>query len=225
MNLGDVKTRVKRQFGDESGVQVTDGDIVRWVNDAQRDIVNQNEGILEKITTADAVLGQQDYTEPTDLFVLHSITYKRSADERGYFRLQYLSLQDFNQYVDGWDGSFYANSRPQIYTRFGGTLKFFPIPDASFVGAIKLYYQRRPVDVANDGDTLDLPEQYHNAVVNYCLGQAYELDEDWDSSGNKFQQMTADVTSNREREKWVAQETYPIIGVRPEDQDDWYGVG
>ena len=38
----DVLLSVKRQFGDESGVQVTDSDIVRWVDDAQREISMNN---------------------------------------------------------------------------------------------------------------------------------------------------------------------------------------
>ena len=51
LNIQDVANRVKRTFGDESGVQVTDDDIIRWVNDAQLEISRQNEDLLEAVGT------------------------------------------------------------------------------------------------------------------------------------------------------------------------------
>lgn len=222
MNLGEIKTRVKRQFGDESGVQVTDGDIVRWVNDGQRDIVNQNEGILEEVVTANSVVGQQLYALPTNLLVLRGVTYKSSSD-LSYYQMRGRSMQQFNIEADGWDGSQWANNRqPQLYSVWKGSIRLFPVPDENQVAALKIYYQRMPVDVALDGDIPDLPLQYHNAVVNYCLSQAYELDEDWDSAGNKAQAMSADITANREREKWGNQEFYPTITTMPWDEDWGY---
>jgi len=218
MNVGDVKTRVKNTFGDESGVQVTDGSIVRWINDAQRDIANQNEGVLEAIGTTDSIQGTQDYALPSNLLVLRSVSYKGSSD-RSFRSLAGLSMQQFDLYIDGWDGTAFAQGQPLVYCVFNNILKLFPIPVESLVGSIKLYYQRLPNYVALDADPLDLPQPYHNAVVNYCLSQAYELDEDWDSAGNKMQQMTADVTANREREKWTHTDYYSTITVLPDDND------
>jgi hypothetical protein len=36
--VGQIYDYVKRAFGDESGVQLTNADIVRWINDAQNEI-------------------------------------------------------------------------------------------------------------------------------------------------------------------------------------------
>lgn len=225
MNVGDVKTRVKRQFGDESGVQITDGDILRWINDAQRDIVNQNEGILEAIGTANLVADQMEYSLPADMLVLRSLSVKGATD-LSYTSIKGMSLQEFDQYVDGWDGTFYGNGLPAAYSIFANTVKLYPRPRDSVTSGLKIYYQRFPVDRVLDADIIDLPLTYHNAVVSYCLGQAYELDEDWDSSGNKFQQMTADVTGAKDREKLTHMDYYPKITVLPEDEDytaGWYG--
>lgn len=218
MNVGDVKTRVRRQFGDESGVQITDGDLLRWINDGQRDICNQNEGILETIGTANLVADQIEYSLPTDLLVLRSISVKGSSD-LSYASLKGMSLQDFDQFVDGWDGTFYGNGLPSVYCVFANTIKLFPRPRESVTSGLKIYYQRFPVDRVLDADVIDLPLAYHNAIVSYCLGQAYELDEDWDSAGNKFQQMTADVTGAKDREKLTHSDYYPTITTLPEDSD------
>ena len=38
----DVADRVKDSFGDTSGSQITDEMLVRWINDGQQEIVNNN---------------------------------------------------------------------------------------------------------------------------------------------------------------------------------------
>jgi hypothetical protein len=38
MLVSEIATRVRRQFGDDVGILITDADIIRWVNDAQREI-------------------------------------------------------------------------------------------------------------------------------------------------------------------------------------------
>jgi len=91
MIVSDVSIRVKRQFGDQSGVQVEDADIIRWINDAQRDIAYTQE-ILESIATQSSVANQEKYTLPTDMINLRSVYYAGA-------KLQVLSLQDYDNYV------------------------------------------------------------------------------------------------------------------------------
>jgi hypothetical protein len=72
LNVQDVANRVRRTFGDDGGVQVTDDDILRWVNDAQLQISTDNEELLETVATADIIQGQADYSIPSDMNVLRS---------------------------------------------------------------------------------------------------------------------------------------------------------
>lgn len=207
---------MKRLFGDESGVQVTDDDIVRWANDAQRDITMENEDILQKSTVTDAVEGQQNYSLPTDIMVLRSVSYKH-ATSTSYLHLRGMTLQEFDELVDGWDGPLYGNGWPQIYHVYENTLKVWPLPASSIVAGFKIYYSRRPVDLVNDVDQIDLPIPYHNAVVNYCLAKAYELDEDLQSATYKDAQVQNAIVKNKDRENWVNREYYPTITVQADD--------
>jgi hypothetical protein len=68
----EIATYVKRQFGDESGVQVSDADIVRWINTAARDIFTQKEP-LKSIKTAALVANQSQYTWPADILQVQSV--------------------------------------------------------------------------------------------------------------------------------------------------------
>lgn len=217
MNLGEIRTRVQRQFGDESGVQITNEDITRWVNDAQRAIVLENENILQSTALTSTVAGQQEYTLPVDLLILQGISYKSSTDV-AYVKLQGMDRQKFDEYITGWNGSTYNTGDPLVYFVWDNKLELFPVPDVSAANSLKVWYNKKPTDVVNDVDIPSVPELYHTAIVNMCLAWAYELDEDWDAVGNKGQQINADMKLLRGREDWKNQETYPVITVRAEDQ-------
>ncbi len=219
MNVNQISDRIKRQFGDESGVQVTDADILRWINDGQRQIVMQNETLLEKTSTADSVANQQSYTLPVDLLILKGIQYKGS-NETQYFPLKGYSLSEFNEAIRGWDeATVQSTGTPFCYTVYSNEIKLFPIPNASITAALKIYYNRIPTDVTLGTDAPDLPFLYHEMIVNYCLQQAYEMDEDWDASNNKAGQLSDGLAILRGREDWKNQEHYPMITIL--DGDDW----
>lgn len=217
MNLGEVKTRVKRQFGDEASVQVTDEDITRWVNDAQRDIVMKNETVLQTTALTSSVANQQDYSFPATLLVLRGIHYKKALTDPSFYKLRGMSYQEFDEYIDGWEGTSYGPSHPMTYTTYGDSIKMFPIPVDSVTDNIKIVFSRQPTDVDDDADTLDLPLAYHNAIVEYCLSKAYELDEDWGAANNLAAQYDVSVKLNKERENWGNHEQYPRITVSLED--------
>lgn len=216
MIVSDIYSRVKRQFGDESGVQVTDADILRWINSGQREIVMQNEGLLEKTALTNTVENQQEYDLPVDLLVLKFISLKYTG-QNSFFKLKGYSATKFNEYVDGWSGTDFGTGTPVAYTLFSGKIILFPIPDTTISNAIKIYYNRKPVDVTGSLDTPDLPEIYHESLVKYCLQQAYEMDEDWDASQLKGSAVDADISLLRGREEWKEQERYPVITVLAED--------
>lgn len=216
--VGDVKARVKRQFGDESGVQITDDDIYRWISDALRNLIlNGNEEIMQVSSTLDIVANQQDYTLPDGLIALKQVQIK-NFDSVGYFQSNGYSLEEFTTYVDGWDGSFFGTGNPAIYTVFDNTIKFFPIPDANSTAGIKLYYTSYLTEITDDTSSIDVPPFYFNVVVNYCLQQAYQLDEDWIAAEIMMQQIAADLKKGRGKVN-QRQETYSVITIL--DDDRW----
>ncbi len=57
----DVATDIKRIFGDEAGVQITDSDIIRWIDVGQLEIL-KNTQILKATSTSDLIAGQVVYS-------------------------------------------------------------------------------------------------------------------------------------------------------------------
>lgn len=218
MIVSDIMTRVRRKFGDESAVQVTDADLIRWINDGQRQIVLKNDTLLEKTATTDSVAGQQEYNLPTDLLILKFIQYRESVNT-AYYKMRGLTPVGFNEYIDGWSDGGVAKGVPQVFTIFSGKILAYPTPVASVTAGFKIYYNRSPVDVVLNSDTPDLPLLYHDTLVKFCMQQAFELDEDLDSASGEISKVAEDIDLLRGREDWKTQETYPIISVCMEDLD------
>lgn len=209
MIVSDVAARVKRQFGDESGVQVTDADIVRWINDAQRDI-GQAQEIIETIATQTSVAGQQAYNLPTDIINLRAVYYNS-------VKLEPISLQQFDTYINEvGDPANPESGTPTLVYIWANDLNFYPIPDVTG-DTIKLYYSQFPADVVNLSDPLSLPIKYDNRIVEYCLQQAYELDENFDAANLKGAQFSNSLSQMREDSSWTEHTHYPMISIHPED--------
>lgn len=212
----DVSDRLRRLFGDESSVQLEDDDIIRWVNDAQREIVMTSETLLATTSTEDLVDGTNEYDLPTFLLVLRSLRVKQSGAD-SYTSLKFHSLVDFDTYVDGWDGTARGEGRPAIYTTYSGKLFLFPTPNADVTDGIKFLYSRKPTDVDELSDNLDLPDSYLNAIVTYCLGQATIMDEDYQAATIHQAKFTEDINKQNFREQPRVLEKYPVISVLPDD--------
>lgn len=144
MIVSDVIIRVRRTFGDEAAVQVTDDDIVRWINDAQIEIVKHNDGALQSTDTMNIVANQSSYTLTSALLILRSLRYKYS-DMTSFRALRYKSLQQFDESIDGWDGTQYPAGYPAFFTQYNNTVTLFPTPDRAATAGLKILYNEKPL--------------------------------------------------------------------------------
>lgn len=216
LQVGDVKSRVKRQFGDESGVQIMDSDIYSWISDAVRHIVLNNEETIEATATIDIVASQQDYDFPSDVISITSVTCE-TGDATSYFNIRGYPMEQFNTYVDGWDGGFFGGGQPAIYTVYDNKIKLFPIPDSAKAAGLKILYSTYLAEITADV-AIELPRLYFNIIVDYCLQKAYEMDEDWIAAEIKMQSVQQELHIARGKTKPL-QDRYQTITIL--DDDRW----
>lgn len=210
MLVSEIGMRVKRQFGDEAGVQIDDADIIRWVNDAQKEI-SSAQSILETSATTSVVAGTESYALPSDVQNLISIWC-------GGIKLEAMSMREAEERIlKIGDNSVQPNGVPEIVWIWAETMHLWPIPSTSIAGGLKVFYSRFPVEVTSINDEPELDPKYHNIIVDYCLQQAYELDEDWQASQTKASQVSENLSGLANDEKWTVQGTYPMITVLPGD--------
>jgi len=191
--VANVFNAVKRQFGDESGVQITDEDILRWINAAQLEIVSRNAELNTATAILNSVENQADYAlveQIPDIFNIQSIHFRN----RKIPNLTFQEAEDRN-------GSFESTAdAPEYWFTRNGIVTFYPAFAGSEESAIKVYYNKRPTDVSTTSDLLSVGDNYYNSVINFCMKQAYLLDEngqlatlvgtDFDNSVMLMQQRT-----------------------------------
>lgn len=212
----DVLIDVKRTFGDEASIQVSDNDILRWINQAQREILVQNR-ILRATGTTDVVAGQSEYLlNGLEIIAIQSIHYKGR-------RLEPKSFQEAEEYIISGDPGTTQTGDPALWYEWGGIINLYPVPAESIVAGLKVYYIKEPPQVNDPGDLLSVPNSYYENVLQFVLAKAYELDEDNENANFKLGQFNQRLSDLAEQENQPSQYSYPRITVLPED--DWYGYG
>lgn len=193
--VADVAQQVKRQFGDESGTQISNDDIIRWVNDGQLEICRRGE-VNKSTAITSSVANQTAYNFPSDSIVkVLGISYKGTPLENSSFeQIQQLPKID------------YSNC-PELWYEYDDSIYLYPIPNISN-DEIKLFLIRAPTIVAATGDSLTIPDTHYNALIQYVLQQAYELDEDFSSAGVKSAQMESSMSDLMSTSSY---QYYPVI--------------
>lgn len=209
--VSDVGIFVKRAFGDESAVQVTDDDIYRWINAAQQEILNKNK-ILKAVATTDLLAGTNEYTFPGE-----NIQEVQAVHINGR-KIEYVSFQESEERVSSdATSNQLATGFPTIWYEWGGIFYLYPVPEATIVNGIKIYYVKGPVNVATQAELLSVPDEYFNRIVEYCLGQAYEMDEDTQNSQYKFGQFNQGLDNMADLAVTPHADTYPRITILEDD--------
>jgi hypothetical protein len=207
----NVADAVKRQFGDPDGRQITNDDILRWINAAQQEIVSQNP-VIKSTIQRDIVAGQDVYTYPDE-----NVQYIEALHYNG-LPLEPYSFQEAQSYIlQRKVETTTDNSRPVIWYERNGEITLYPKPSDSLTDGLKLYYIERPNDLVTLSEILGLPDRYYQRVVDLVLTRAYQLDENWEAA--KYKQMEymqgMDMIANQENVTQL--NTYPSISVRVED--------
>lgn len=202
--VSEVMTAVKRQFGDESGVQLEDSDIVRWINDAQDVIVSKTK-VLKAKSTIVATPEQGAYTFPSEnIYQIESIHYDGA-------RIPNMGFPEAEEHIFGTDPLGEALGNPVLWYEWAGTFTFWPAPNDN--KNIDLYYTKRPERVSLSTDILSLPDRYYQDIVRYVLQQAYEMDEDLGNAQAKGAQFEQSINEFSEENRTAQNMTYSTITI------------
>jgi hypothetical protein len=200
----DISDHVKRQFGDESGVQLTDADILRWINDGQRDIAVKNHILTARASTS-VIPGQNVYD-----FDLQRILNVDAIHVNGV-PVEYMQFPDVEQYISGQDPERTREGRPLLWYSYANQITLWPKPIEA--GTLTIYYVREPDPATGPSDTLAIPDRYYSALLQYVLAQAYEMDEDWQAASNKLNQFSGALNDLADEESSASGQTYPTITI------------
>ena len=200
--LSDVKRNVRRIFGDESSVQIDDTDITNWANEAQTQIVEKNHN-LKAVGVAPSVVGQAEYSFPSQQIAqVEAILYDG-------VRIDNVEMATALSTIISNDPQKEQTGTPTCWYEWAGQFVLAPKPDA--VKDITVYYTKYPDELTTDSQLLSVPNKYFQAVVDYCLWKAFELDEDWAAAAVKENHFRVALEEQSEEERQAEHITYPVI--------------
>lgn len=208
----EVADDVKRIFGDEALVELKQVDLLRWINAAQREIATSNQS-LKGSATADAVKGQTLYALPSNspVYQIQGIHYKGIP-------LRAITFQSAQETINSDDPEMEATGDPKVWYEWDGDLYIYPSANEDGAGALVLYYIAYPQNLTSITETLQVPDRFYNQVVDYVLGQAYRLDENWQAMSYQDQRFRDSMNRHMTQENVVDVNFYPTKIVLPEDE-------
>jgi hypothetical protein len=200
--VGNVYDAVKRIFGDESGVQLTNADIVRWINEAQVDVSKQNQ-ILQTTATIAVVANTATYSLTSVSPAIDSVA-SLLLDGR---RVGNIPISQAEESISLADPEGTETGAPQFWYAWGGDITFWPKPNKNYTMLIR--YIAQPANVTTTTtDVLSLPDETFTDIVNFVLMKAYEMDENPQMMAVKQAEYSASVAERGETERLAATMTY-----------------
>jgi hypothetical protein len=212
----DVSDRVRTTFGDTSGAQVTDAMMIRWINDGQQEIINNNP-VLKGTKYSDYIAEQTEYTFPTDAVQFIEAVY---VDGRP---IKNLSPQEYREYILQMDPEVkIVSDYPAIWYERNGVITFYPKATKTYTNGLKLEYVKTPaaINSISSSTLLTIPDRYLNQLVDYVLAQALELDENYSAAQYKQAQFRDGLDRLSQKENVSQIDMYPTVMMDPED---YYG--
>jgi hypothetical protein len=199
----ELAVSVKRSFGDESGVQLEDGDILRWANEGQQAIVTRNR-VLKRKSTTTVVAGTSDYTFPSEkIFQVASIELNGSL-------LPNMTFEDAERRIMADDPSKTEVGRPLFWYEWGGEFSLWPKPDIGYTMVLR--YTAYPDKLTGTGtQLLAVSDKYYTPLIDFILLKAYEMDEDWQAAQAKQASFEAALQQQGQEERTSQDMTYGVI--------------
>lgn len=198
----DLAESVKRQFGDTSGAQLTDADILRWINEATREIGAALKPIKGISTTA-SVAGQSRYVLPNaEAIQIESIHYDGIKIEAVLYATaeERISL----------DPQRTATGFPSFWYEWAGTVSFWPTPvDSDKV--IDVFYTKMPERMTALTEYIPLPDKHYDTIFAYVMAKAYELDEEFNEANNQRQSYLNRINEQADEDLAPQKRTYSTI--------------
>lgn len=176
VTLANVRGRVRSAIEESTSRFWTDAEINAWVNDALRDVARRSETIQSFNTSTVVVAGTNKYSLPTNMVRVHRMEFVPAGQSQIY------PLEPSNyQLMDAmWGVNQSSAGIPRYFVMWGMppslSVQLYPVPSVG--GVLNIFYYRLPAVVAADADTLEIPEGWDDAVVDYCEAMAKRKDHD-----------------------------------------------
>lgn len=202
---GDVAANVRRSFGDESEVQLEDGDLGRWISQGQYEIARQNKLLKSKGVTS-TLPGQANYVLELGkpIMQIESVRY-------GSVRLIPTEFTTVDANYDEYPAD--AGGDPRIWYHWGNEVVLWPVPKKAV--QLSIYFTAAPSSTTEYVATnkLEIPDDYFLPLVDFCMAKAHEMDDNAQSQEISIKQYADRMTAMNDEARGGQTLTFQTITI------------
>ena len=202
----NLLARIRDTLQDTTSVRWSDAELRRYINDAQREIVNFRAEASAKTANVALVVGTRQ-TIPTEGLRLIKITRNMSDASGGatgkravrLVNVDILNAQDPDWHDPTATGSSTHGTTVKNYVFDDDDPRvFYVYPGASSTSTfLEIVYSKSPTDLTTGSSTIDIDDTYANAIIDFVLYRAYLKDAEYagnaQRAGTHYQLFQASV--------------------------------
>ena len=205
VSVQSVIDRVQTTLQDTTGVRwPVVGELVLWINDAQREIALLKPDASAKNTTITLAAGtKQDIPSDGNRLLRAVRNMSAASGGTGKRSVRLVQREVLDAQTPDWhdptvtgDAAHTDIVKHYVYDE-QNPRNFYVYPGISGDAYLEIIYSANPSTVTQ-GDNLDIPDIYANAVMNYVLYMAYMKDADYAGNNQRaashFQIFTTSIT-------------------------------
>ena len=191
----NLLSRIRDILQDTTSVRWPEAEILRYINDAQREIVNYRPESSAKTDNVQLVTGTKQ-TLPSDGLRLIKVTRNMSDASGGasgkrairIVNVDILNTQepDWNDPTVSGDAQHGTVVKHYIFDE-DDPKNYYVYPGVNGNAYVEIVYSKVPTDLSSASSNLDIDDIYGNAVIDYVLFRAYQKDSEYAGNGQRAQ--------------------------------------
>ena len=191
----NLLSRIKDILQDTTSVRWPEAEILRYINDAQREIVNYKPESSAKTDNVQLATGTKQAL-PADGLRLIKVTRNMSAasgSATGKRAIRIVNVDILNTQEPDWNDPTVSGD-----AQHGTVVKhyifdeddpknFYVYPGVAGNAFVEIVYSKTPTDLSSASSNLDIDDIYGNAVIDYVLFRAYQKDAEYAGNAQRAQ--------------------------------------
>jgi len=201
----NLLSRIQDTLQDTTSVRWPEAELLRYINDAQREIVNFRPESSATTTNVQLVSGTKQAL-PSGGLRLIKITRNMngtSSSATGKRAIRIVNVDILNTQEPDWndptvsgDAAHGTVVKHYIYDE-DDPRNYYVYPGVSGKAYVELVYSAAPTDLANTSATISVDDIYANAIIDFVLYRAYMKDAEYAGNAqraqNHYQLFTASI--------------------------------
>ena len=183
----NIISRVQDTLQDTTSVRWPEAELLRYINDAQREVVNLRPDASATTSNVQLVTGTKQ-TLPTTGLRLIKVTRNMSAasgSATGGRAVRIVDIDILNTQEPDWndptvtgDAAHGTTVKHYIFDQ-DDPRSFYVYPGVSGNAFVEIVFSKSPTDLSSTSSTIDIDDTFGNAIVDYVLFRSYLKDAEY----------------------------------------------